>query len=75
VDIGAIEFIHKRLIALRDAGKALLIVSVELDEILGLADRILVMNGGEIIGELARTDANEETIGLMMAGVRAEGAP
>jgi len=72
VDIGAIEFIHKRLVALRDAGKALLIVSVELDEILGLADRILVMNGGEIIGELARAEATEEKIGLMMAGVRAE---
>ena len=75
VDIGAIEFIHKRLIALRDAGKALLIVSVELDEILALADRILVMNGGEIIGELARADATEEKIGLMMAGVRAEASP
>ncbi len=73
VDIGAIEFIHKRLVALRDAGKALLIVSVELEEILGLADRILVMNGGEIIGELARADATEEKIGLMMAGVRGEG--
>jgi len=72
VDIGAIEFIHKQLIALRDAGKALLLVSVELDEILALADRILVMNAGEIIGELARADATEEKIGLMMAGVRAE---
>ena len=72
VDIGAIEFIHKRLIALRDAGKALLLVSVELDEILALADRILVMNGGEIIGELARAEATEEKIGLMMAGVRLE---
>ena len=74
VDIGAIEFIHRRLVELRDAGKALLIVSVELDEILGLADRILVMNGGEIIGEQARAEATEEKIGLMMAGVRAEGA-
>jgi general nucleoside transport system ATP-binding protein len=73
VDIGAIEFIHKKLVALRDAGKALLIVSVELEEILGLADRILVINGGEIIGELARADATEEKIGLMMAGVRGEG--
>ncbi len=54
VDIGAIEFIHKQLVALRDAGKALLLVSVELDEILGLADRILVMNAGEIVGEVAR---------------------
>ncbi len=70
VDIGAIEFIHKRIVALRDAGKAVLLVSVELDEILGLADRILVMNGGEIVGEVARSDATEEKLGLMMAGVR-----
>ncbi len=73
VDIGAIEFIHKRLVALRDAGQALLIVSVELDEILGLADRILVMNGGEIVGEVSRAEATEEKLGLMMAGVKGEG--
>ena len=73
VDIGAIEFIHKRLVALRDSGRALLLVSVELDEILGLADRILVMAGGEIVGELSRAEATEEKIGLMMAGVRGEG--
>ncbi|HVU16442.1 MAG TPA: ABC transporter ATP-binding protein [Candidatus Didemnitutus sp.] len=72
VDIGAIEFIHRRLVELRDAGKALLVVSVELDEILGLADRILVMNGGEIVGELDRRDATEEKIGLLMAGIREE---
>ena len=54
VDIGAVEFIHRQLVGLRDAGKALLLVSVELDEILGLADRILVMFGGEIVGEVAR---------------------
>ncbi len=70
VDIGAIEFIHKRLVALRDAGKALLLVSVELEEILGLADRILVMNGGEIVGEVPAAEATEEKIGLMMAGVK-----
>jgi len=70
VDIGAIEFIHKKLIALRDAGKALLLVSVELDEIMGLADRILVLNAGELVGEIARADATEEKLGLMMAGVR-----
>ena len=70
VDIGAIEFIHKRLVALRDAGKGVLLVSVELDEILGLADRILVMAGGEIVGELARAEATEEKIGLLMAGVK-----
>jgi simple sugar transport system ATP-binding protein len=70
VDIGAIEFIHQRLVALRDAGKALLLVSVELDEILALADRILVINNGEIVGEVARADATEEKLGLLMAGVR-----
>jgi simple sugar transport system ATP-binding protein len=74
VDIGAIEFIHRKLVALRDAGKALLIVSVELDEILGLADRILVMNNGEIVGEVLRADATEEKLGLMMAGVKEESA-
>ena len=74
VDIGAIEFIHRQLVARRDAGKAILLVSVELDEILGLADRILVMYGGEIVGEVARAEATEEKLGLMMAGVRAEGA-
>ena len=73
VDIGAIEFIHRQLVAMRDAGKAVLVVSVELEEILGLTDRILVMAGGEIIGELARADATEEKIGLMMAGVRGDG--
>jgi ABC-type uncharacterized transport system ATPase subunit len=71
VDIGAIEFIHRRLVALRDAGVALLVVSVELEEILGLADRILVMAGGEIAGELSRAEATEEKIGLLMAGVKA----
>jgi len=73
VDIGAIEFIHRKLVAMRDAGAALLVVSVELDEILGLADRILVMNAGEIVGELSRAEATEEKIGLMMAGVKGEG--
>jgi len=69
VDIGAIEFIHRRLIALRDAGKAILLVSVELDEILRLADRILVMNEGRIVGELAAGEADERKLGLLMAGV------
>jgi simple sugar transport system ATP-binding protein len=73
VDIGAIEFIHRRLLALRDAGKAILLVSVELDEILALADRILVMHDGRIAGELAQATATEREIGLLMAGV--SGAP
>jgi ABC-type uncharacterized transport system ATPase subunit len=69
VDIGAIEFIHRRLMALRDAGKALLVVSVELDEILALADRILVMHDGRIVGDVPRASASERELGLMMAGV------
>ena len=69
VDIGAIEFIHRRLVALRDAGKAVLLVSVELDEILALADRILVMHDGRIVGEVPQAAATERAIGLMMAGV------
>jgi general nucleoside transport system ATP-binding protein len=67
VDIGAIEFIHRRLIDMRDRGKAVLLVSVELDEIQGLADRVLVMCGGKIVGECA-PDTPEKKIGLMMAG-------
>ncbi|TFL19403.1 ABC transporter ATP-binding protein [Jannaschia formosa] len=69
VDIGAIEFIHKQVVALRDKGKAILLVSVELDEIMALSDRIAVMFDGRIMGERlpAETDANE--LGLMMAGM------
>ncbi len=67
VDIGAIEFIHKQVIAMRDAGKAVLLVSVDLDEILALSDRILVMFDGSIVGEIAAKDADEKTLGLMMA--------
>ncbi|EPX84719.1 nucleoside ABC transporter ATP-binding protein [Rubellimicrobium thermophilum DSM 16684] len=69
VDIGAIEFIHKQIVSLRDRGCAILLVSVELDEILSLSDRIAVMFDGRIMGEreAARTDARE--LGLLMAGV------
>ncbi len=74
VDIGAIEFIHRRLIAMRDAGKAVLLVSVELDEIMSLADRILVMFDGTITGELAPDAADERRIGCLMAGVTQEAA-
>ena len=74
VDIGAIEFIHRRLVALRDAGKGILLVSVELDEILALADRILVMHDGHLVGEVEQARATEQAIGLMMAGVRPEPA-
>jgi general nucleoside transport system ATP-binding protein len=69
VDIGAIEFVHRRLVALRDAGKALLVVSVELDEILALADRILVMHDGRIVADRPRAAATEQALGLLMAGI------
>ena len=68
VDIGAIEFIHRRLVAMRDAGKAIVLVSSELDEILGLSDRILVMFGGAVAGELPAERATEQALGLLMAG-------
>jgi simple sugar transport system ATP-binding protein len=73
VDIGAIEFIHRQLLALREAGKAILLVSVELDEIRALSDRILVMCDGRISGECA-LEADEREIGLLMAGVSREAA-
>ncbi len=69
VDIGAIEFIHKRIVELRDAGKAVLLVSVELDEIMSLADRIAVMFDGRIMGERLPGETNERELGLLMAGV------
>jgi len=73
VDIGAIEFIHRRLIELRDQGKAILLVSVELDEIRTLSDRILVMFAGRIMGE-RDSNADERELGLLMAGVTKEAA-
>lgn len=72
VDIGAIEFIHQRIMAMRNDGKAVLLVSVELDEIMSLADRILVMCDGEITGEVKAEDANEQMLGLMMANAAQE---
>ena len=69
VDIGAIEFIHQQLVAMRDRGAAVLLISVELEEIMRLADRILVMCDGRIVGELSPEEADERTLGLMMANV------
>ena len=69
VDIGAIEFIHQRIIGLRDKGKAILLVSVELDEIMSLSDRIVVMFDGKIMGECNAHETNETELGLLMAGV------
>jgi ABC-type uncharacterized transport system ATPase subunit len=72
VDIGAIEFIHQQIVHLRDAGKAILLVSVELDEILSLSDRIAVMFDGKIMGERLPSETNEGELGLMMAGIAEE---
>jgi simple sugar transport system ATP-binding protein len=73
VDIGAIEFIHRRLVELRDAGKAILLVSVELDEIRALADRVLVMFDGQVVGE-REPEADESELGLLMAGAAGQEA-
>jgi simple sugar transport system ATP-binding protein len=69
VDIGAIEFIHGRLRAMRDAGGAVVVVSSELDEILALSDRVLVMDRGRIAGELPIEECTEQALGCLMAGV------
>ena len=74
VDIGAIEFIHQQIIALRDQGKAILLVSVELEEILGLSDRIAVMFDGKIMGERMPDATDEKELGLLMAGMTGEAA-
>ncbi len=68
VDIGAIEFIHSRLRALRDAGGAVLVVSSELDEVLALADRVLVMNAGQVVGDLPIEACSEQALGRLMGG-------
>ncbi len=69
VDIGAIEFIHQRLIDMRDRGAAILLVSVELDEVLSLSDRIVVMFDGKIVGEKDNKNVTDRELGLLMAGV------
>ena len=69
VDIGAIEFIHQRLIDMRDKGAAILLVSVELEEVLSLSDRIVVMFDGNIVGEKVNKDVTDRELGLLMAGV------
>jgi ABC-type uncharacterized transport system ATPase subunit len=68
LDVGAIEFVHQQLVNERDAGKGVLLISLELSEIMSLSDRILVMYNGEIVGTTTAEDATEEMLGLMMAG-------
>jgi len=74
VDIGAIEFIHQQIVALRDQGKAILLVSVELEEILALSDRIAVMFDGRMMGERLPMNTDEKELGMMMAGMTKEDA-
>jgi general nucleoside transport system ATP-binding protein len=74
LDVGAIEFIHKRLVEQREKGKAVLLISFELDEILKLSDRIVVMYEGRVVGEVRPEETNDQELGLMMAGSTKEGA-
>ena len=73
LDVGAIEYIHKQIVAERDKGKAVLLVSLELDEVMNLSDRILVMYGGEIVGEFDPKTTTVEELGLYMAGAKKQG--
>ncbi len=70
LDVGAIEYIHSQLVQERDAGKAILLVSLELDEVMSLSDRILVMYEGEIVGELDPKQTTVQELGLYMAGAK-----
>ena len=70
LDVGAIEFIHSQIVAQRDAGKAVLLVSLELEEVMDVSDRILVMHDGEIVGEVDPKHTSEEELGLYMAGAK-----
>lgn len=70
LDVGAIEYIHKQLIAQRDAGKAVLLISLELDEVMNVSDRIVVMYEGEIVGDLDPKEVTTEELGLYMAGAK-----
>lgn len=73
LDVGAIEHVHKQLVEKRDEGKAVLLVSYELDEVMSLADRILVMYGGEIVGEFLPSEVSLQELGLYMAGAKRRG--
>ena len=70
LDVGAIEYIHRQLVHERDEGKAVLLVSLELDEVMNLSDRILVMYEGEIVGEFDPKKVSVEELGLYMAGAK-----
>ena len=68
LDVGAIEFVHKSLVEQRDAGNAVLLVSLELDEVMNVSDRIAVIYEGKIVGIVDAKNTNENELGMMMAG-------
>jgi general nucleoside transport system ATP-binding protein len=70
LDVGSIEYIHKRLVEQRDSGKAVLLVSLELDEILNISDRIAIVNNGELVGIVNANETDENEVGLMMTGIK-----
>jgi simple sugar transport system ATP-binding protein len=70
LDVGATEFIHKQLVAQRDAGKGVLLISLELEEVMNLSDRILVIYEGELVGELDPKKVTIQELGLYMAGAK-----
>ena len=70
LDVGAIEYIHSQLVESRDAGKAVLLISLELDEVMNVSDRILVIYEGEIVGELDPKETTTQELGLYMAGAK-----
>ncbi|NLW15119.1 MAG: ATP-binding cassette domain-containing protein, partial [Erysipelothrix sp.] len=70
LDVGAIEYVRQRLIQERDAGKAVLLISLELSEVMGISDRIIVMHEGELVGELDPHETSEQELGLYMSGVK-----
>ena len=72
LDINSIQYIHKRILQQRDKGKGILLVSLELDEVLKLSDRIIVLNGGRIVGEVNATETDENEVGMMMLGISKE---
>jgi general nucleoside transport system ATP-binding protein len=68
LDVGSVEYVHRRLIALRDGGAAVLLVSTELDELLAVADRVAVLYRGRVVATLRTAEATAERLGLLMAG-------
>ena len=74
IDVGSIEYIHERIVALRDAGVAVLVVSTELDEVMALADRVVVMYRGKVVADLPRASTSHNEVGLYMAGAKESAA-